>query len=79
MLFGLSPGLANSPDNVFEQKILVANRTGFEEGAIIGAQAGTRHGREAVFQLIERPFPATFAFVRGKRPGRVHSPLDLRW
>ena len=39
-----------------------------EEGAIRGARCGTRKGREALYQLIERPFPATFAFVRGGRP-----------
>lgn len=39
-----------------------------EEGAIRGAQCGARRGREALYQLIERPFPASFAFVRGGRP-----------
>ncbi|HYN03341.1 MAG TPA: DUF4388 domain-containing protein, partial [Vicinamibacteria bacterium] len=39
-----------------------------EEGVMYGARCGTRRGREAVYQLIERPFPATFAFVRGGRP-----------
>jgi len=39
-----------------------------EEGVILGAQCGPRKGREAIYQLIERPFPATFAFVRGGRP-----------
>jgi hypothetical protein len=39
-----------------------------EEGVIHGAQCGPRKGREAIYQLIERPFPATFAFVRGGRP-----------
>jgi hypothetical protein len=40
-----------------------------EEGAIRAAQCGTRQGPAALFQLIERPFEATFAFVRGRRPG----------
>jgi hypothetical protein len=39
-----------------------------ESGALCGARCGARKGREAVYQLIERPFPATFAFVPGK-PG----------
>ena len=39
-----------------------------EEGVMLGAQCGARKGREAIYQLIERPFPATFAFVRGGRP-----------
>ena len=37
------------------------------EGVMYGAQCGARKGREALYQLIERPFPATFAFVRGGR------------
>ena len=41
------------------------------EGAICGAQCGARKGREALYQLIERPFPGTFAFVRDGRPGEL--------
>jgi len=40
-----------------------------EGAALRAAQCGARQGREAVYQLIERPFPATFAFVSGKRVG----------
>lgn len=36
----------------------------FEQGAYRGGQCGTVHGEEAVYQLIEKPFPGTFAFVR---------------
>jgi hypothetical protein len=38
-----------------------------EGGAIRAAQCGLRRGREALYQLIERPFTATFAFVRGRK------------
>jgi hypothetical protein len=37
------------------------------DGLVSGATCGARRGREAVYQLIERPFPGTFAFVRGRR------------
>ena len=74
-LFGLPNLLQNLSElgktgvlNLLDAQGRPAASLRLEEGAIIGAQAGTRHGREAVFQLIERPFPATFAFVRGKRP-----------
>ena len=74
-LFGLPNLLQNLSElgktgvlNLLDAQGRPAASLRLEEGAIIGAQCGTRHGREAVFQLIERPFPATFAFVRGKRP-----------
>lgn len=51
---------------------------GLDEGRIAAAQCGLRHGPEALYQLIERPFPATFAFVRGKRAeGGVGEKLDV--
>jgi hypothetical protein len=39
-----------------------------DDGAMRGARCGPRQGREALYQLIERPFAGTFAFVRGKGP-----------
>jgi hypothetical protein len=38
-----------------------------KQGAIRSAECGARQGPEAIYQLIERPFAATFAFVRGGR------------
>lgn len=35
----------------------------FEHGRFRGAQVGGIRGEEAVYQLFERPFPGTFAFV----------------
>ena len=57
-------GVAQSPRR--EGRPVAALR--LEDGVMYGAQCGARKGREALYQLIERPFPATFAFVRGGRP-----------
>jgi hypothetical protein len=35
----------------------------FEKGSFRGAQLGTLRGPEAVYELFEKPFPGTFAFV----------------
>lgn len=73
-LFGLPNLLQNLSElgktgvlNLLDDKGRPVASLRLEEGAIKAAQCGTRHGREAIFQLIERPFEATFAFVRGRR------------
>jgi Domain of unknown function (DUF4388) len=35
----------------------------FDQGMYRGGQCNTVHGEEAVYQLIEKPFPGSFAFV----------------
>ncbi len=73
-LFGLPNLLQNLAElgktgalNLIDEKNQPVASLRLEDGAIRSAQCGTRHGREALYQLIERPFPATFAFVRGRR------------
>jgi hypothetical protein len=73
-LFGLANLLQNLCElgktgvlNLLDEHGRPAASVRLEEGLVIGAQSGARRGREAVYQLIERPFPGTFAFVRGRR------------
>jgi hypothetical protein len=73
-LFGLANLLQNLCElgktgvlNLLDEHGRPAASVRLEEGLVIGAQSGSRRGREAVYQLIERPFPGTFAFVRGRR------------
>jgi hypothetical protein len=54
--------------NLLDEKSRPAATLRLEKGVIRAAQCGARQGREALFQLIERPFAATFAFVRARRP-----------
>ena len=53
--------------NLLDEKSRPAATLRLEKGAIRAAQCGARKGREALYQLIERPFAATFAFVRARR------------
>jgi hypothetical protein len=49
-------------------------------GLIRGARYGSRAGEDAVYQLLERPFNGTFAFVHQKEVGLVGettSPLEV--
>ncbi|HVR69948.1 MAG TPA: DUF4388 domain-containing protein [Vicinamibacteria bacterium] len=52
----------------------------FEQGRFRGGQSGNVRGDEAVYQLLERPFPGTFAFVSrtdvDSQPG-VGAPQDV--
>jgi hypothetical protein len=54
--------------NLLDEKSRPAATLRLEKGVIRAAQCGARQGREALYQLIERPFAATFAFVRARRP-----------
>jgi hypothetical protein len=74
-LFGLPNLLQNLSElgktgmlNLLDEKGRPVASLRLEDGAIRGAQCGARRGREALYQLIERPFTATFAFVRGRKP-----------
>lgn len=52
----------------------------FESGGLRGAQLGSIRGEEAVYQLFERPFPGTFAFVSRQdiaSQGPVSAPMDM--
>lgn len=52
----------------------------FETGQFRGGQHGTVLGEEAVYQLLERPFPGTFAFVSRRDVGsqpNVGPPIDI--
>ena len=73
-LFGLPNLLQNLCEmgktgvlNLLDEKSRPAATLRLEKGAIRAAQCGARKGREALYQLIERPFTATFAFVRARR------------
>jgi hypothetical protein len=73
-LFGLPNLLQNLSElrktgtlNLLDEKGRPVASLRLEDGAIRGAQCGTRQGSEALYQLIERPFTATFAFVRGRK------------
>jgi hypothetical protein len=73
-LFGLANLLQNLCElgktgvlNLLDEHGRPAASVWLEEGLVSGAACGARRGREAIYQLIERPFPGTFAFVRGKR------------
>ena len=73
-LFGLPNLLQNLCEmgktgvlNLLDEKSRPAATLRLEKGAIRTAQCGARKGREALYQLIERPFAATFAFVRARR------------
>jgi hypothetical protein len=51
----------------------------FEKGRFRGGQCGTVMGEEAVYQLFEKPFPGTFAFVSRDITShpRVGPPADV--
>jgi hypothetical protein len=73
-LFGLPNLLQNLSElgktgtlNLLDEKGRPVASLRLEDGAIRGAQCGARRGKEALYQLIERPFTATFAFVRGRK------------
>jgi hypothetical protein len=73
-LFGLPNLLQNLCEmgktgvlNLLDEKSRPAAALRLEKGTLRAAQCGARQGREAIYQLIERPFAATFAFVRARR------------
>ena len=77
-LFGLPTLLQNLCDlgktgtlNLLDARGRPVATVRLEGGALRGAHCGLRQGREALYQLIERPFPATFAFVGGTRAGEA--------
>jgi hypothetical protein len=63
--------------NLLDEKGQLVASLHLEEGALRTAQCGARHGPEALYQLIERPFEATFAFVRGRRSAETGEPLPV--
>lgn len=85
-LFGLPNLLSSlattgvSGDLVLRQGDKVVARIRLREGGFVGAACGALQGADAVCQLIERPFPAGFAFVAGRvdsarTPGNVQALL----
>src|SRR6185369_15708848 len=69
-LFGLPNLLHTIHQSGMSGVLSVVNPDGKTEGTLLfnqgeyrGGQAGTVMGEEAVYQLIEKPFPGTFAFV----------------
>jgi hypothetical protein len=73
-LFGLSTLLQNVADLKMTGVLTLLDLEGrpsatllFDQGLLTSSQMGKLAGREAFYQLFERPFPGTFGFV--KRPG----------
>jgi hypothetical protein len=73
-LFGLSTLLQNVADLKMTGVLTLLDLEGrpsatllFDGGLLTSCQTGKLAGREAFYQLFERPFPGTFGFVR--RPG----------
>jgi hypothetical protein len=69
-LFGLPNLLHTIHQSGMSGVLTVVSQVGKAEGTLLfkdgeyrGGQAGTVLGEEAVYQLIEKPFPGTFAFV----------------
>lgn len=69
-LFGLPSLLQTLSQNPLTGALTILNTEGrteavvlLEKGQFRGAQYGTIKGARAVYQLFERPFPGTFAFV----------------
>jgi hypothetical protein len=69
-LFGLPNVLHTIYQSALSGVLTVVSQAGrteatllFEQGMYRGGQCSTVHGEEAVYQLIEKPFAGTFAFV----------------
>jgi hypothetical protein len=69
-LFGLPNLLHTIHQSGMSGVLTIVSQAGRTEGTLLfdhgeyrGGQAGTVGGEEAVYQLIEKPFPGTFAFV----------------
>ena len=75
-VFGLPNLLQNMADNrvtgtltLFDEEGHVAAMLVLEKGQLRSGQHGNLRGAEAVYQLVERPFPGQFAFVTPREPG----------
>ena len=74
-VFGLPNLLQNMADNrvtgtltLFDDEGHVAATIVLEKGQLRSGQHGNLRGAEAVYQLVERPFPGQFAFVTPREP-----------
>jgi hypothetical protein len=74
-VFGLPNLLQSMADNtvtgtltLFDDEGHVASTLVLEKGQLRSAQHGNLRGPEAVYQLVERPFPGQFAFVTPREP-----------
>ncbi len=74
-VFGLPNLLQNLADNratgtltLFDDEGHVAATVVLERGFLRSAQHGNLRGPEALYQLVERPFPGQFAFVTPREP-----------
>jgi hypothetical protein len=89
-VFGLPNLLQNLADNrvtgtltLFDEEGHVAATLVLEKGQLRSGQHGNLRGPEAVYQLVERPFPGQFAFVTPREPapeaagGDVHELAPL--
>jgi len=81
-LFGLPNIVQNLADNkasgvltLFGADRTVASILAFEDGRLRSCQTGFLRGKEAFYQLCERPFPGTFALA-GHREGRAGKPAE---
>ncbi|HET8644962.1 MAG TPA: DUF4388 domain-containing protein, partial [Vicinamibacteria bacterium] len=86
-LFGLPNVLHTILQSSLSGVLTVVSQAGKTEGTLLfdhgefrGGQCGSVTGEEAVYQLIEKPFPGTFAFVKRedvKSMPRVGEPRDV--
>jgi hypothetical protein len=84
-LFGLPNLLQTLNQSTFTGTLSLMNAEGktqasivLEKGQLIDGQYGNVRGDEAVFQLLEKPFPGTFAFVSREAPAESSAkPLEL--
>jgi hypothetical protein len=74
-VFGLPNLLQNMGDNhvtgtltLFDEEGHVAATLVLEKGRLRSGQHGNLRGAEAVYQLVQRPFPGQFAFVTPREP-----------
>lgn len=83
-VFGLPNLLQNLADNrvtgtltLFDDEGHVAATLVLEKGQLRSGQHGNLRGAEAVYQLVERPFPGQFAFVTPREPSPEASGGDV--
>jgi hypothetical protein len=69
-MFGLPNLLQTLAQSTFTGVLSLINTEGrtqatllVDKGELVGGHCGTVRGEEAVYQLLEKPFPGTFAFV----------------
>lgn len=49
----------------------------FADGSMVRCESGKLMGAEAVYRVLEAPFPGTFVFKAGTPPGEPQPPLDV--